>query len=66
MRILDSDGLKAKGIGYCVDHIRRLVKAGKFPVPFRIADGRKLVWDEQEIDDYLARCKRGQEAVDAS
>jgi hypothetical protein len=41
-----------KGIPHGLDHLRRLWKAGKFPKPIQLF-GRKLVWDEEEIDAFL-------------
>ena len=40
------------GIPYCRDHLRRLVKAGKFPSPREIGPGRNA-WIDAEIEDHL-------------
>lgn len=53
MRVIPFEKLEAeKGISYCRDHIRRLVRAGKFPQPIRLSESR-IVWDEAEIDSWL-------------
>lgn len=55
MRVLTFDGLsERKGITYSREHIRRLVKDGKFPNPIRIGT-RSIAWDEAEIDAWLAK-----------
>jgi Prophage CP4-57 regulatory protein (AlpA) len=50
-----------KGIPHGLDHLRRLWKAGKFPKPIQLF-GRKLVWDEEEIDAFpqgeICSCSR--------
>lgn len=33
-------------------HVRRLVKAGKFPAPIRLGENR-VAWIESEIDQWL-------------
>jgi len=53
MRLLDYDGLKAKGIPFCRPHLWRLVKAGQFPKPVKIGAARNA-WPEAEIDQYIA------------
>ena len=42
-----------KGIPHCRDHIRRLVKAGKFPAPIQLSEN-KIAWLEAEIDAMIA------------
>jgi prophage regulatory protein len=41
-----------KGIPYCRDHLRRLVKAGQFPRPIELG-ARRIAWAEDEVDAYL-------------
>jgi hypothetical protein len=50
-----SEGLKAKGIRYCPDHLRRLYEADSFPKPFRFPSSTRKLWFEDEIDAYLAK-----------
>jgi predicted DNA-binding transcriptional regulator AlpA len=42
-----------KGISHCRDHVRRLVKVGKFPAPIQLSD-HKIAWLEAEIDAMIA------------
>ena len=47
--------LPEKGIPYCEQHIRKLIKAGKFPQPIRC--GKLTTFDEGEIDAHLEAMK---------
>ena len=38
-RVITQKGLKAKGITYSRQHIRRKIDAGAFPAPFQLPDG---------------------------
>jgi predicted DNA-binding transcriptional regulator AlpA len=42
-----------KGISHCRDHVRRLVKVGKFPAPIQLSD-HKIACLEAEIDAMIA------------
>jgi hypothetical protein len=42
-----------KGIPHCRDHVRRLVKAGKFPAPLQLSEN-KIAWLEAEIDAMIS------------
>src|SRR5271156_2778004 len=42
-----------KGIPHCRDHVRKLVKAGKFPAPVQLSEN-KIAWLEAEIDAMIA------------
>ena len=42
-----------KGIPHCRDHVRKLVKAGKFPAPIQLSEN-KIAWLEAEIDAMIA------------
>jgi len=55
MRLLNYAQLRQKmGDGFYVrDHLRRLVKEGKFPAPVPISD-RRIAWIEDEVDAWLA------------
>jgi prophage regulatory protein len=51
MRLLDHEGLKAKGITHSESQIYRLAKAGKFPRPIKVS--RRPMWPEAEIDAWI-------------
>ena len=42
----------ARLVHYCPTHIRRLVKAGKFPQSIKLGNNR-VVFDSAEIDKWL-------------
>jgi prophage regulatory protein len=52
MRLLDAEGLRAKGINYSPAHRWRLIKAGKFPQPVKLGLGRNA-WVDEEVDRYI-------------
>jgi predicted DNA-binding transcriptional regulator AlpA len=53
MRLLTFTELqRQKGIPYCRDHLRRLVKAGHFPQPIELG-ARRIAWAEDEVDAHL-------------
>ena len=53
MRLLTFTELqRQKGIPYCRDHLRRLVKAGQFPRPIELG-ARRIAWAEEEVDSHL-------------
>jgi prophage regulatory protein len=53
MRLLTFTELqRQKGIPYCRDHLRRLVKAGQFPRPIELG-ARRIAWAEDEVDAHL-------------
>jgi predicted DNA-binding transcriptional regulator AlpA len=55
MRLLTFTELqRQKGIPYCRDHLRRLVKAGQFPLPI-VLGARRIAWSEDEVDAYLEK-----------
>jgi predicted DNA-binding transcriptional regulator AlpA len=51
-RIFTLRTLCEKGIRYHPNHIRRLVKRGKFPAPFYLSE-RTPAWCESTIDAWL-------------
>jgi predicted DNA-binding transcriptional regulator AlpA len=51
-RYLTIKDLPEKGIQYHVNHLRRLWRDGRFPVPKHLSP-RKLVWEEAEIDAWI-------------
>jgi prophage regulatory protein len=53
MRLLDYEGLKAKGFRYSRAHLWRLIKAGRFPRPVKLGPGSRNAWVEQEIDAFI-------------
>jgi prophage regulatory protein len=55
MRLLTYNELRdKKGIPFCRDHLRLLVRAGRFPRPIQIGP-RRIAWAENMIDEYLER-----------
>ena len=53
MKLIDREGLRAKGITFNKVTIWRKLKAGEFPRPIFI--GNRHAWVEAEIDEYIAR-----------
>jgi prophage regulatory protein len=53
-RLLDQKGLEEKGIKYSDTHLRRLIRAGKFPKPMQWCNNGLNFWDEDEIDQLIA------------
>jgi predicted DNA-binding transcriptional regulator AlpA len=54
-RVVDFSGLVEMGIRYTARHLRRLVKAGEFPTPFKLGKGRNYWWLD-EIEAHFAAC----------
>ena len=55
MRLLTFTELqRQKGIPYCRDHLRRLVKAGQFPKPLELG-ARRIACAEDEVDAHLEK-----------
>jgi prophage regulatory protein len=53
MKLLSYNDLKPqRGIDYTRDHLRAKVKAGEFPAPISLSEGR-IAWIEQEIDAWI-------------
>ena len=53
MRLLTFTELqRQKGIPYCRDHLRRLVKAGRFPRPIELG-ARRIAWSEEEVNSHI-------------
>jgi prophage regulatory protein len=57
--LLQYRDLKAKGVDYSKIHVWRLIKAGRFPKPFKLTDspGARNYWDEREIDTFITSRK---------
>src|SRR5271163_3043462 len=55
-----------KGIPHCRDHVRRLVRAGKFPAPIQLSEN-KIAWLKAEIDAMIAARaeERNKKPIDA-
>jgi prophage regulatory protein len=56
-RLLSFPELRAvKGITYSREHIRRLMKARRFPRAVKLGDApnARVAWSEQEVDEYVA------------
>lgn len=52
MRLISTEGLKAKGIAISQTQLWRLMKAGHFPRPVPLGT-RHRVWLESEIDAWI-------------
>lgn len=53
MRFLPYPALRDRGIPYSRMHLGRLVRAGQFPAPVHLSEGR-VAWIEAEIDEWCA------------
>jgi predicted DNA-binding transcriptional regulator AlpA len=52
MPLLDFNDLREKkGLAFSDTTLWRMIRAGKFPKPTKIA--RRRCWDEDEIDQYI-------------
>jgi predicted DNA-binding transcriptional regulator AlpA len=56
-RIFTFETLHLKGITFHRNYIRRLVKAGGFPAPFRLSE-RRPAWTEAALDEWIAELQR--------
>ncbi len=53
MKLITFDQLRPqKGIAYSRDHLRRLVKSGKFPTPLALSEHR-IAWNEIDVEEWL-------------
>ena len=55
-RIFTYETLPEKGIDYSRNHIRRLIKDGKFPKPFYPSE-RVPAWTERTLDQWISDCE---------
>jgi predicted DNA-binding transcriptional regulator AlpA len=65
VRLLSFEDLKAKGVNLSRSQIHRLVKAGKFPAPIKLAktvNGRNS-WIEEQVDAHLMALATRNEAA---
>lgn len=53
MRLVDHEGLRAKGFKYSRAHFWRLIKAGLFPKPIKTYSTSRNLWVEEEIDEHI-------------
>jgi prophage regulatory protein len=65
MRLLDNNGLKAKGIDFSKPQLWRLWKAKKFPAPIKIGKARNA-WVEAEVDAWIAERIRARDGAEAA
>ena len=63
VRIIDKDGLKAKGIDLNDSTLWRKAKAGQFPKAVKI--GNRRGWVEHEVDAYLEALMAKRDSADA-
>lgn len=52
MRVIDVDGLKAKGLNISKTQLWRMIKQGDFPKPALVA-GRRC-WLEADVDKWIS------------
>lgn len=64
-RILTFSELKALGVPYCQDHLRRLCDAGQFPAPVPIST-RRIGWVEEEVIAWIASLIAKRDAAQAA
>ena len=53
LRFLTWDDLRARGIDFHSNHLRRMWSDGRFPAPLHLSP-RKLVWRADDIDAWFA------------
>lgn len=53
MRVLRYEDLKERGLGFSRPHLWRLMKAGQFPRPIKVAGGAANGWIEEEVDQHI-------------
>ena len=51
-KLLTFPELRDRGVPYCRDHVRALVKQGKFPPPVKIST-KRIGWVDDEIDGWV-------------
>jgi predicted DNA-binding transcriptional regulator AlpA len=52
-RLIGPKDLPSLGINYSVSHLRRMWKAGKFPVPIYTST-RRFAWHVDVLDEWIA------------
>ena len=53
MKVLSQRDLQTKGITWSREHVRRKVKSGEFPAPFKLTDRGLNYWSEEAVDAWL-------------
>jgi prophage regulatory protein len=66
MRLIDYEGLKAKGFKYSRAHIWRLIKAGQFPKPLKRHGASRNLWVDDEIDNFIQSLIAERDGEDAA
>jgi prophage regulatory protein len=61
MHVLRIDAVASR-VSYHPVHLRRLIKAGKFPAPIRLGENR-VVWIESEVDEWLETKREKRDAA---
>ena len=61
MRLLRINAV-AESVEYHPVHVRRLIKAGKFPAPIRLGENR-VAWIKSEIDEWLEMKRQVRDAA---
>jgi prophage regulatory protein len=56
MRLIDYQGLLAKGVKWSKPHLWRKERDGEFPKRVPLGD-RSVAWDESEIDNWIEERK---------
>jgi predicted DNA-binding transcriptional regulator AlpA len=64
-KILDRKDLAELGIRFHRDHLRRLIKQGRFPAPFKVSPGAsgKDFWTAEQIESFLAARRAAADAA---
>jgi prophage regulatory protein len=66
MKMLSLSDLRAKkGVPFSRQHIHRLIRQRKFPVPVKVGANTNG-WVESEIDEYIANCVAKRDAATAA
>ena len=58
MKVLSQRDLQTKGITWSREHVRRKVKSGEFPPPFKLTDRGLNYWSEEAVDAWLEEGER--------
>ena len=62
-RVFTFDTLPAKGITFHPNHVRRLVRRGKFPKPIYLSE-RRPAWTEQALDAWIGEREAKRDQAD--
>lgn len=57
-KLLAYEELRARGVPYSEEHLRRLAKAKQFPRPVKLSNagrGARKAWIESEIDEWISQ-----------